>query len=559
MTRCFGWLLAAIVLAACGSAASSRGAESAAETVPEAERYGGTVVVALGVDPPTFNGLNAVDVESMWIHQGLLSMPLVRYDQAKQVQPWLAERWDTVRVAPDTLQLTFHLRRDVRWHDGVPTTAEDVRFTYERMLDPRVAFPRRAYLEPWSPKVEVVDSFTVRFRLRPHAEFLDFWTWDVILPAHLLREVPPGELRNHPFAHQPVGNGPFRFVRRVPGQELVFAANADFPEALGGRPYLDRVVFRVIPDATSRLIELLTGGVDLDFVPPDQVHRVRDARSIRLIEYPHSAWTQIVWNTRRPPFDDARVRSALSLAIDRSALVDGVLHGHGVPGRWTATPSHWQYDSADPETEPRYQPAEAKRLLAEAGWRDRDEDGVLEDAHGRPLRFTLLSFRESSTHPHSMPVIQAQLRAIGVDVRLRLLEGGTLMALVEGKLNERGERVRNFDAMLTNWETGRSSDDSHFLHSRNRNDPLAIASYANPRADSFMDTLTATLSRESARPLLREYHRLMVREAPVTVLYYSKLSAAVSERLRGVEMMVSGPYSTARHWWVTPAGQRNPR
>jgi peptide/nickel transport system substrate-binding protein len=523
--------------------------------VPDAARYGGTAVVTLPTNPPTFNGLAAYDLESMWIHQGVLSMPLVRYDAAMVPQPWLAERWDTVRVAPDTLELTFHLRRDIRWHDGVPTTAEDLRFTYERMRDPAVGFPRLPYLRFWSPEVVVADSFTARFRLRPHAEFLEFWTWDVVLPAHLLRDVPPGELRNHPFGHSPVGNGPFRFLRRTPGQELVFEANPDFPEALGSRPYLDRIVFRVAPDPTARLTELLTGRSDLVMLSAEQVRTVRNASGVRLVELPSSAWTQIVWNTRKPPLDDARVRRALSLALDRRALIDGALQEQGLPGRWTVTPTHWHFQPDDPETEPRQDLDEARRLLAEAGFRERGSDGVLRDGQGRPLRFTTLSYRGSATHAQTLPVIQAQLRAIGVDMQIRLLEQASALALVEGRLNADGERVRDFDALLTNWETGISSDDSWFLHSRNRNEPLAAASYANPRADSLMDTLAVTVDRAAARPVWREYQRFMMQESPVTVLYYPRGQVALSARLQNVEMVVSGPFVSAREWWLLP-GQR---
>lgn len=526
-----------------------------ANAVPEEMRYGGTAVVLLSTEPPTFNGLVAVDLESMWIHQGLLSMPLVRYDAETRPQPWLAARWDTARVAPDTLELTFHLRRDVSWHDGVPTTAEDVRFTYERMRDPVVGFPRIPYLQHWSPVVVVVDSFTIRFRLRAHAEFLDFWTWDVVKPAHLLGTVPPGDLRNHPLGHEPIGNGPFRFLRRVPGEELVFEANPDFPDALGGRPYLDRVVFRVVPDATARLTELLTGGTDIVMLGAEQVRRVSDERRLRLIEYPHSAWTQIIWNTRRRPFDDARVRRALSLAIDRAELVAGLLQGQGRPGRWTVTPTHWQYDD-DPSGELRHDPAEARRLLAEAGWHDLTGDGILQDEQGRALRFTAITYRGNSIHAQTLPALQAQLRRVGVDLQIRLLEQATALSLVEGRVDETGERVRDFDALLTNWETGLSSDDSWFLHSRNRNAPLAAASYADARADSLMDLLATMVDREAARPIWKEYQQYMVQESPVTVLYYPKHVLAVSDRLRDVEMVVSGPFASAPQWWVLPGGRR---
>lgn len=526
----------ALMVAACaGCSEGPREGERSGAAVAEAERYGGTVVVALGLEPPTFNGLAAIDTESMAIHQGLLSMPLVRYDERQAFVPWLAERWDTVRVAPDTLELTFHLRRDIRWHDGVPTTAEDVRFTYERMLDPHVAFPRRGYLSHWSPRVEVPDSFTIRFRLRPHAEFLDFWTWDVVLPAHLLRDVPADELRTHPFAREPIGNGPFRFVRRVTGREIVFEANPDFTKALGGRPYVDRVVFRVIPEVSARVTELLTGGLDLAFIPPDAVRQLESAAGTRVIRFPSGFWTQIAWNTRRAPFDEARVRRALSLAIDRQALLDGILHGYGEVGRWTVTPAQWPYDAADPETGLRYDPAEARRLLAAAGWQDRDGDGVLEDGQRRPFRFTLLSFRESSTHPRSAVAIQAQLRRIGVDMRLRMMEEASAFALAQGRLDAGGRRVRDFDALLTNYTTGRAADDSWFLHSRNRDNPLSLPGYADPRADSLMDTLAVTLDRDAARPLWREYQRLMVRETPVAVLLYPDFLLAVRARVHGVE------------------------
>jgi peptide/nickel transport system substrate-binding protein len=541
--------LVVLFLALGAAAACSDGSAPRSDRDPD--RFGGTVVVAANSDLEYMNSLVSSDRNTQEINRYLLFLPLIGYSADLDYEPALAERWE---LLGDT-GVVFHLRRDVRWHDGVPTTAEDVRFTYERMRDPAVGFPRVPYLQHWSPEVVVVDSFTISFRLRAHAEFLDFWTWDVAKPAHLLRDVPPGDLRNHPLGHEPIGNGPFRFLRRVPGRELVFEANPDFPEALGGRPYLDRVIFRVVPDATARLTELLTGGTDIVMLGAEQVRRVGDERRLRLIEYPHSAWTQIIWNTRRPPFDDARVRRALSLAIDRAELIAGVLQGQGRPGRWTATPTHWQYDD-DPDGEPRHDPAEARRLLAEAGWHDRNGDGILQNEHGRALRFTVITYRGSSIHAQTLPALQAQLRRVGVDLQMRLLEQATALALVEGRVNDTGERVRDFDALLTNWETGLSSDDSWFLHSRHRNAPLAAASYGDVRADSLMDLLATMVDREAARPIWREYQQYMVQESPVTVLYYPKHVVAVADRLRDVEMVVAGPFVTAPRWWLLPGGRR---
>lgn len=535
-------ILLLLLLAACGPGDAARGARAS----------GGTAVVAVSVDARTFNPLHALP-EAMWVHQGLLSLPLFRYDGERRLAPGLAERWDTVRVAPDSLELTLHLRRDVRWHDGTPTTAEDVRFTLERIRDPETAAAGQEYFTRWWSTPEVVDSFTVRIRFRPHADFLDQWTWYVMLPSHLLRDVPPAELMDHPYGQHPIGNGPFRFVRRTPGQEWVFEPDPAFPAALGGPPRLQRVVFRVIPDGVARVTELLTGRVHLGFVPADQVERVERSDGVRVMDETNHSWTHIAWNTRRPPFDDARVRRALSLAIDRRAIVDGVLHGRGEPGRWTVTPAQWPFDATDPETDPRPRPEEAVALLREAGWWDRDGDGIAENAAGRPLRVTLLTYRESSTYADVLPVVQAQLRRVGADVRARVQEGASSWGIVQGRAGRDGRRVRDYDAFLTWWEVGAVPDDGGLLHSRMADEPTGITGYANPRADSLMDRLATLSDREAARPLWREYQRLMMREAPLTVLYYPRTVVAASERLHGVEMSVSSPYASARSWEILPA------
>ncbi|MBA4156966.1 MAG: hypothetical protein H0X65_05765 [Gemmatimonadetes bacterium] len=542
-------------LAACGRGADGAGASNP-EAVPETDRYGGTAVVSIHTDPRSLNTLATSDLEAAELQNSLLSLPLVRYNAQLEAVPLLAERWDTVRVAPDTLELTFHLRRDVKWHDGVPTTAEDVRFTYHRMRDSRVAFGRKGFLALWSPEVEVVDSFTIRFRLRPHTEFLDFWTFDVILPAHILSNVPPEQLRNHPFGTRPIGNGPFRFVRYIPHQEWVFEANPDFPKALGGRPYLDRLVVRVLPDENTRFIELMQGSLDLGGIRPPQADEVRAAGGLRLTTHKPTTYGFVVWNTRLPMFNDARVRRALGMAIDREGIVQGLLGGFGEVGRFTATPRHWQYDSSDQETLLPFNLEAAGLLLDEAGWRFRDADGVRKNEQGRPLRFTLKAPHAVQTYTDILPAVQAQLRRVGADVQAQFVELNTMWGQVEGRIGADGERQRDFEAMLFQWSEYIRLDNTYILHSRSRNEAFASASYANPRADGFMDTLAVTLDREAARPLWREYQRFMVQESPFTVLFYPYNILAVRSRIQGVEFDAGGGVlASARRWWIVPGAR----
>lgn len=541
-----------VLLGGCGDAADPP--PSATAEVPEAERYGGTAVLPILTGLETMNALVASDPGTQQVQQRILFTPLIRYDSLLHPVPALAERWDTVRIAPDSLALTFHLRRDVRWHDGQPVTAEDVLFTWRRMTDARYAFPGIARLARYHPEAERVDSYTVRFRLRAHPDFLEMWSLTPPMPAHILGDVPPERMRQHPFGtRDPVGNGPFRFVRHTPGQEWVFEANPDYPAALGGRPYLDRIVYRQIPDNTTLLTEVLTGGVDVAGLRPDQLDQALASPEVRVVRFSSPQWTYIAWNTRLPMFADPRARRALTMAIDRRAIVAGILHDVPEPGRATVPLTHWAYDST---ARLPYDPAAAARLLERAGWRDRDGDGIREDALGRPFRFTLKTRQGNDSWREITEVVQAQLRPLGIDVRPRLVESATLLSQLYGTADARGRRERDFEAVLMNSVEGFAKDDSPFLHSASRNQPQGFVGYADPRLDRLLDSLALETDSARALPLWRMYQRRVMDEAPFTVLYYGRALVAVNRRLRGVRMDARGSLATVERWWIAPGERR---
>ncbi len=243
---------------------------------PDNPRYGGTAVVGTVAEPSGMNPAIPTDYYGTEYQQFVLLMTLVGLDDHYQPIPYLAKSWE---VNADTTELTFHLRDDVYWHDGVRTDANDVAFTYEVVTDPRTGFPNAAYWDNYArgdSAVQVLDSLTVRVRLRPHADFLDPWRATPLLPAHLLKNVSHEELAAHPYTTRcPVGNGPFVFDEHAPGDRWVFEANPAFPQDLGGRPYLDRLVNRFIPDQSTLLNELLSGGIDVYIAAqPDQVPQI---------------------------------------------------------------------------------------------------------------------------------------------------------------------------------------------------------------------------------------------------------------------------------------------
>lgn len=526
-----------------------------------AQRYGGTAVVGLNFDPPTMNALATSDVGAQSIQRDVLFAPLLKYDARLQPMPWAAERWDTLRLGRDSLQLTFRLRRDLRWHDGRPTTAEDVRWTFERAVDPRTAYVGASAFALYNPRAEVLGPYAVRFRLRRHADFLDGWRAMPPLPKHLLGNVAPEQFANHPFGTTaPVGNGPFRFARRAPGQEWAFAANAAFPRALGGRPYLDRLVFRPIPEATTRTTELVTGGIDLSVpVRAADAERLRATPGLRIVARPVATWNFVAWNTRLPFFDTPEERRALTLALDRRRITEAVSQGYGVSGRSLVTPLHWAYAGTDRRTALPYDPAAARRTLAAAGWRDRDGDGVLEDAAGRPFRFTLKVPQGNAALRDIAEVVQAQLRGVGVAMELQLLEPTTLIRQFEGNAEGGGPRRRDFEAVLLVWSDDLRKDDSQLFHSRHAQGARFWTGYSHPRLDQLLDTLPTIANRTAARPLWAEYQRHLAQAAPVTVLYYPRQLIGVRERLRGVEVDARGEFASAQRWWIQPQPRADAR
>jgi ABC-type transport system substrate-binding protein len=344
---------------------------------------GGTAVIGMYVELRTMNPFGTLPDVNKALERYALYTPLVVFDAQQRPQPWLAQSWDTVRVSPDSLQLTFHLRNDVRWHDGRPVTSADVAFTFRRAKDPRSAYVDMPAFAPYSPDVATPDPYPVVLRLRVHPEFLEPWFLLPPLPRHLLGDVPPEQLAQHSFSTNPVGSGPFRFVRRQPGSDWVFEANPDFPRGLGGPPYLDRLIYRTIPEQTGLLTEVLTGRVDIALsIRPAQVPRLEQSPEVTVIELPSANWVFLGLNTRLPFFDTRAERQAIRYAVDRRAIVDGIMGGYNVLGRTTVTPVHWAFDTTDAALAPVPNPLRPAAARA-TGWRDRDGDGIRRGL-GRP-------------------------------------------------------------------------------------------------------------------------------------------------------------------------------
>jgi peptide/nickel transport system substrate-binding protein len=499
---------------------------------------GGTIVVGMRNDFGAFNPIVNGDLYTGEVINYALFTPLITYDENLQVAPHLAESWEELG---DTAVL-FRLRRDVLWHDGEKVTAGDVVFTFERAKDPESASLIGDAFVNNVATAEVIDSFTVLFRYAsPHAQALeDFW-W-APAPRHLLGGVPAAELRNAPFNRQPVGSGPYRLVEWRAGERVGLERNDDFAPSLGGPAQARRIVFRVIPEAATMLTEMVTGGVHVDVpVLPDQVEAIEADGSLRLFSYPGRTVYYVGWNNARRPFDDARVRRALALAIDRQQIIDALLAGEGTIANGPLPPWHPLAPSGVDRLA--HSPAEADRLLAEAGWIDRDRNGIREDESGRELRFTLVSANDALRRS-VVEILESQFRRVGARAEIRTTEFQTTLAL---------HRNRDFDAIFTNWVLDNfqaASTPFALFHSSQADEPGSAnrSTVRNPSLDRLIEEGSTSTDPDRQRSIWTEFTTILQREQPITFMFWLNELAAVREEVENVEMDPRGELRTIRQW-----------
>ena len=522
-------LIALLALAACG------GGERAGEAPDrdQAPVQGGTAVVSRISDFDAFNEFVSTDYDTSLVNRNMLFMPLVDLDSDLNPQPYLA---DSMWLAEDGMSMSFRLREGVTWHDGTPVTLDDVMWSVDMYMNEELAYANAQYFQ-FVDRTERIDDRTVTFHFTEvHAEpELDFIEWSP-MPKHLLEGIAAADMRNADFNRNPVGTGPFKFVSWTANQEVVFEANPDF---VLGRPHLDRVVVRIIPEQTTELTELLTGNLDLmRAVQPAEAGRVDESDAARLLAYEARSYTYLAWNTRHPLFTDPAVRRALTMGIDRKQVVDALLYGYGRIAVADAMPFQWAFnESIEPWP---YDPERARRELAAAGWTDTDGDGIV-DKDGRPFRFVLETNQGNDLREDMLVIVQSDLRKIGVDVQPRLTEWNTLIDRLKRK---------DFEAAVSGWSVDFKFDPSETMSCAAVEAKYNYPSYCNPQADSLMQAALRTTDRAAAKPLWDEYQQIIHQEQPYTFFYYLNERLGVSRRLQGVEADARGHMVTVAEWWI---------
>ena len=506
----------------------------------DAPRDAGLLTVGLRYDYPTPSELIAPATLSYAAINAQMFLSLLEEqpdfrDGPPTWAPSLAEEWE---FSDDRLQLTVRLRPDAVWSDGRPVTAEDVRFTWLAQTNADIAWDY-SYVKESITDVEVIDAGAVRFHFDSAlpTQLVDVANGP-IFPKHAWAPLPFADWRADPgwFFDRLVTSGPFLLEGRTPGVELVLRRNPDHFEP--GLPRLERVVLRAAPDSTTLTNQLLAG--ELDFVTgisAIDAARIDGRPGFRLIAYTNRQFTFVSWNTLRPWFRDAATRRALALAIDRQAIVDTIWHGYAKVGASPIISEVWAHH---PDLEPwPYDPAAARAALAEAGWIDRDGDGILE-RDGGPFRFELAINTGAAAGWDAMQIIQADLRAVGIDAQPRRFDPSTLQTrLVE----------QDFDAAAAAFAIDTSLDFRYAFHSKSIGGGGAnYAAYANPEADRLMDSFATRDDPLQGREDLHQLQQILHNDQPILVLWEPQTLAAFDDRLESVAPNALSPLANLSEW-----------
>ncbi len=503
--------------------------------------YGDILIEATSGRPSVLIPMLAGDSASHSV-AGLIFNGLVKYDTDLSVIGDLAESWD---ISSDGLVITFYLRKGVMWTDGVEFTAEDVKFGFDTIIDENTPTPyKEDYLQV--KKAEVLDRYTFRVTYeKPFAPALATWGSLVVLPKHLLEGK---DITKAEFGRNPVGLGLYRFRKWTPGQEVVLDSNRDYFE---GRPYIDRYIFKIIPDTATMFLELQAGGIDMMALTPIQYTKQTNTenfkRDFQKFRYPVFAYTYFGFNLKLPWFKDVLVRRAIAHAIDKSEIIDVVLFGLGRPATGPFVPETWAYNPGVKRYG--YDPGKAKELLKSAGWTDSNSNGTV-DKDGKEFEFTILTNMGNQSRLKTATIIQQRLKKVGIKMNIRVLEWSTF-------INEFIDK-RSFEAVLLGWSLDRDPDQYIIWHSsKTAEKEFNFVSYSNKEVDRLLEKGRRTFDIEERKKAYYRFQEILAEELPYIFLYVPDATPIVQARFKGIKASPIGIGYNLHKWYVPKDLQRH--
>lgn len=480
-------------------------------------RLNDTMVVTLAGEPSVLNPVLSSDSASSAV-EGIVFSGLTRINEDLEIVPDIAERWT---VSKDGRTYVFHLRDDVVWHDGRKLTSNDVKFTFDLILDPKVNSVRRGDY--------IIDGVPIRFGTRgpliftaelpkPFAPFLGRAGMG-ILPRHILEGK---DINNSEFNRSPVGSGPFILKEWISADRVVLAKN---PGYYAGAPKLDRIVYRIIPDENSRFIALEAGQTDVCDIPAKDRSRAQSMKNIDVYEYDSLMYVYLGLNLKKELFSDKKVRQALAYATDKDQLIELIFRGMASPAHGPMSPVGWAYEESISKFP--HDPEKAIALLESSGWK-KGSDGI-RAKNGRKLEFTILVNQGNKEREKAAVILQWQYKKIGAKVNVRVMEWSSLLKILNARTQE-----KDFDAVIIGWSLGIDPDAYSIWHSSQYPAGLNFIGYSDPEVDRLLEQGRTTIDRQERKKIYGRIQQIISAEQPYVFLWYPRSIVAVSDRIGGL-------------------------
>ncbi|MDD2717184.1 MAG: peptide-binding protein [Candidatus Wallbacteria bacterium] len=500
--------------------------------------YGDSIIEQALSDPATLNPLLSQDTGSDQVIN-LIFDSLTQVNGDLKLSPCLADSWE---VSADNMAITFYLKKGVRWHDGVNFSADDVKFTIEKIMDPESGSSLR-----WSfsevKTIEVVNTHEVKVILKTPTQDIPLKIDSQIIPKHIYERE---NFKTSEYNRHPIGTGPFKFLEWQPAEQVVLVANQDYHE---GRPFLDRVIFKIIPDDSAVLLSLLRGELDLMTLTPDQYTKQAKSKEFHdkfnIYSCPAFSYFYIAYNLDHPILKDRNIRQALTIAIDRQSMIDNVRYGFGKPIATDFLPTSWACDKSIAPYP--YDPVLSGKILSAAGWKDIDRDGILE-RDGMKFSLELTIYNASPTAKLMADIIRDCWKVAGIEVKIRVLEWTNFLEQ---------EYHHNFQANIGCWLQGNLLYDpfetwnsSQIPDEKNGYSGDNFISYRNPEVDRLCELGRITPDRIKLKEIYYKLQAIIHEDQPYTFLFSTDDIFTVSKRFHGIEAAPAGIFYNFRHWYV---------
>lgn len=508
--------------------------------------YGDIYIEASLGDASYLNPLLATDSASGAINS-LVYNGLVKYDKDLNLVGDLASKWE---IKNNGKEIIFFLRKNVFWHDGKEFTSEDVRYTYEKLIDPNIKTP---YSSDFTliEKCEIIDKYTVKFIYKkPFVPALESWGIGII-PKHIF-DTDKYDFHKNPANRSPIGTGPYKFYKWVTDEKIELIANENYFE---GRPYISKYVFKVVPDQSVQFLELLNESIDSMGLTPDQFYGYDEFfKSYNKFSYPSFSYTYFGFNLINPLFSDKKVRQAIAHAINKQEIIEGVLLGKGKPATGPFPPQSWAYNEDVKDFE--YNPQKAKQLLKDAGWFFDDKEKILKKLvktnNGDKLinfKFNLVTNQGNKSRQLIAEIIQKQLKDIGIDVEILVLEWSIFI--------NNYILPRKFEAVILGWSLSRDPDQFSIWHSSQRNPgQYNFVNYVNYEVDNLLELGRIEFNFEKRKQIYKQIHKKIHEDVPYIFLYYPESMPVVHKRIKNVELTKAGIGWNFIKWFVPKEQQK---